>query len=83
MINIVFIISVLVLQIHKDCLNIEWPLGPKFNHTVRPCYANHDDNQKEEVWVMTRLQLEPIGLVFLIFFVSILVIQVSSPLKIL
>ncbi|EFO96421.1 hypothetical protein CRE_22118 [Caenorhabditis remanei] len=75
MINIVFIISVLVLQIHKDCLNIEWPLGPKYNHTVRPCYASHDDNQREEVWVMTRLQLEPIGLVFLIFFVSILVIQ--------
>ncbi|CAO4368072.1 unnamed protein product [Caenorhabditis nigoni] len=75
MINIVFIISVLVLQIHKDCLNIEWPLGPKYNHTVRPCYASHDDNQKEEIWVMTRLQLEPIGLVFLIFFVSILVIQ--------
>lgn len=74
MVNIVFIISVLVLQIHKDCLNIEWPIGPKFNHTIRPCYANHDD-PKEEIWVMTRLQLEPIGLVFLIFFVSILVIQ--------
>ncbi|CAI5440716.1 unnamed protein product [Caenorhabditis angaria] len=74
MINVVFIISVLVLQIHKDCLNIEWPIGPKFNHTIRPCYANHDD-PKEEIWVMTRLQLEPIGLVFLVFFVSILIIQ--------
>ncbi|CAB3404677.1 unnamed protein product [Caenorhabditis bovis] len=74
MINVVFIISVLVLQIHKDCLNIEWPFGPKFNHTVKTCYGNHD-NQNEDVWVMTRLQLEPIGLVFLVFFVSILVIQ--------
>uniref|UniRef100_A0A8R1DIP0 chitin synthase n=1 Tax=Caenorhabditis japonica TaxID=281687 RepID=A0A8R1DIP0_CAEJA len=74
MINVVFIITVLVLQIHKDCLNIEWPIGPKYNHTVRPCYASHDDS-KEEIWVMTRLQLEPIGLVFLMFFVSILIIQ--------
>ncbi|MFH4973705.1 hypothetical protein AB6A40_000414 [Gnathostoma spinigerum] len=71
MINTVFIIIVLVLQMQKDCLHIEWPLGPKFNHTIVPC---HSDIQKE-VWVMTRLQLEPIGLVFLAFFMSILIIQ--------
>lgn len=71
MLNIVFIIVVLVLQLQKDCLHIEWPLGPKFNHTVRPC----NGDSKEEVWKMTRLQLEPIGLVFLLFFMSILVIQ--------
>lgn len=34
MINVVFIIVVLVLQMQKDCLHIEWPLGPKFNHSV-------------------------------------------------
>ncbi|CAD6197537.1 unnamed protein product [Caenorhabditis auriculariae] len=71
MLNIVFIIVVLVLQLQKDCLHIEWPLGPKFNHTVRLC----NGDSKEEVWKMTRLQLEPIGLVFLLFFMSILVIQ--------
>lgn len=32
-------------------------------------------NDFQEIWVVTRLQLEPIGLVFLIFFMSILVIQ--------
>uniref|UniRef100_A0A914VAF7 Uncharacterized protein n=1 Tax=Plectus sambesii TaxID=2011161 RepID=A0A914VAF7_9BILA len=71
MLNVVFIIVVLVLQMQKDCLHIEWPLGPKFNHSIIPCNA---DTLKEE-WVMTRLQLEPIGLVFLVFFMSILVVQ--------
>jgi chitin synthase len=72
MINIVFIIVVLVLQMQKDCLHIEWPLGPKFNHTVVPC----NSDKKEHIWVMSRLQLEPIGLLFLVFYMSILVIQV-------
>lgn len=72
MLNVVFIIIVLVLQMQKDCLHIEWPLGPKFNHTIIPCGSD----TREEVWVMTRLQLEPIGLVFLVFFMSILIIQV-------
>ncbi|KAI1727540.1 chitin synthase domain-containing protein [Ditylenchus destructor] len=71
MINVVFIIVVLVLQMQKDCLHIEWPLGPKFNHSITPC----NSDSREEIWVMTRLQLEPIGLVFLVFFMSILIIQ--------
>ncbi|KAK0393708.1 hypothetical protein QR680_000363 [Steinernema hermaphroditum] len=71
MVNVVFIIVVLVLQMQKDCLHIEWPLGPKFNHTITPC----NSDTRKEIWVMTRLQLEPIGLVFLMFFMSILVIQ--------
>ncbi|RCN29554.1 Chitin synthase [Ancylostoma caninum] len=71
MVNVVFIIIILVLQLQKDCLHIEWPIGPKYNHTVRPCHGD----TKEEIWVVTRLQLEPLGLVFLIFFMSILIIQ--------
>ena len=74
MVNVVFIIIVSVLQMQKDCLHIERPLGPKFNHTIIPC--NSDNRQ--EIWVMTRLQLEPIGLVFLVFFMSILIIQVCG-----
>uniref|UniRef100_A0A0N5BY92 chitin synthase n=1 Tax=Strongyloides papillosus TaxID=174720 RepID=A0A0N5BY92_STREA len=71
MLNVVFIIVVLVLQLQKDCLHIEWPFGPKYNHTITPC----NTDTRQEIWVVTRLQLEPIGLVFLIFFMSILVIQ--------
>ncbi|KAI6189338.1 Chitin synthase [Aphelenchoides fujianensis] len=55
----------------KDCLHIEWPFGPKFNHTIVPC----NSDKKEQIWVMSRLQLEPIGLLFLVFYMSILVIQ--------
>ncbi|KAK5985002.1 hypothetical protein GCK32_011468, partial [Trichostrongylus colubriformis] len=40
MVNIVFIIVILVLQLQKDCLHIEWPIGPKYNHTVRPCHGD-------------------------------------------
>ena len=75
MLNIVFIIVVLVLQMQKDCLHIEWPFGPKFNHTIVPCNSNN----RERIWVVSRLQLEPIGLLFLVFYMSILVIQVCNP----
>uniref|UniRef100_A0A1I7XDN7 Uncharacterized protein n=1 Tax=Heterorhabditis bacteriophora TaxID=37862 RepID=A0A1I7XDN7_HETBA len=27
-------------RLQKDCLHIEWPIGPKFNHTVRPCHGD-------------------------------------------
>uniref|UniRef100_A0AAF5PX20 chitin synthase n=1 Tax=Wuchereria bancrofti TaxID=6293 RepID=A0AAF5PX20_WUCBA len=71
MVNIVFIIIVLLLQLQKDCIHIEWPLGPRYNHTIIPC----NTDIREPIWVVTRLQLEPIGLVFLLFFMSILIIQ--------
>uniref|UniRef100_A0A8R1TKH3 chitin synthase n=1 Tax=Onchocerca volvulus TaxID=6282 RepID=A0A8R1TKH3_ONCVO len=71
MANTVFITTVLLLQLQKDCIHIEWPLGPYYNHTIVSC----GKNSREPIWVVTRLQLEPIGLVFLLFFISILVIQ--------
>nr|CTP81200.1 BMA-CHS-2 [Brugia malayi] len=71
MVNVVFIIIVLLLQLQKDCIHIEWPLGPRYNHTIIPC----NTDIREPIWVVTRLQLEPIGLVFLLFFMSILIIQ--------
>uniref|UniRef100_A0A915Q6U5 chitin synthase n=1 Tax=Setaria digitata TaxID=48799 RepID=A0A915Q6U5_9BILA len=74
MVNTVFIIIVLLLQLQKDCIHIEWPLGPRYNHTIIPCRTDI----REPVWVVTRLQLEPIGLVFLLFFMSILIIQFTA-----
>ncbi len=71
MLNALFILIVFLLQLKKDCLHVEWPFGPLKNHSMTPCKTD----KREEIWVMTRLQLEPIGLVFLIFFVSILVLQ--------
>ena len=92
MANIVFIIIVLVLQMQKDCLHIgahllplnihsypfvqlEWPLGPLVNQTRVQCGVE----SSEDEWVMSRLQLEPIGFVFIVFFLAILLIQVHSP----
>lgn len=71
MMNALFVLIVFLLQLKKDCLHIEWPIGPMVNHTVVPCNAE----SKDVVWVLSRLQLEPIGLVFLIFFMSLLLLQ--------
>ncbi|XP_003378777.1 chitin synthase domain protein [Trichinella spiralis] len=71
MVNALFVLIVFLLQIKKDCLYIEWPIGPMINHTVIPCHSDI----KDPVWVVSRLQLEPIGLVFLTFFMTLLLLQ--------
>lgn len=71
MLNALFILIVILLQTQKNCLYVEWPLGPLVNHTKVPCNAD----KLEEVTELSRLQLEPIGFVFLIFFMSILLVQ--------
>lgn len=71
MINALFVLIVFLLQLKKDCLHIEWPIGPLVNHTVVPC----DSDSRDPIWVLSRLQLEPIGFVFLFFFMSLLLIQ--------
>jgi len=83
LLNGLFVLVVLLLQIKKDCLHVEWPFGPLVNHTFVPCTAQEQaqmasnvDQPTQTILVLGRLQLEPIGLVFLIFFVSLLVIQV-------
>uniref|UniRef100_A0A1I8BD69 chitin synthase n=1 Tax=Meloidogyne hapla TaxID=6305 RepID=A0A1I8BD69_MELHA len=50
MVNSVFIIVVLVLQLQKDCLHIEWPLGPLVNQTRVQCGGGALDPEGEE-WV--------------------------------
>lgn len=72
MINFVFVTIVLILQMQKNCFYIEWPFGPKFNKTIIPC----NSNDEKEIIILTRLQLEPLSLIFLVFFMSILIIQV-------
>ncbi|XP_054721541.1 LOW QUALITY PROTEIN: chitin synthase chs-2-like [Uloborus diversus] len=68
MFNALFILIVFLLQLNKDQLHLDWPLGVKTNITYIP--------ETSEVRIDKEyLELEPIGLVFAVFFALILVIQ--------
>ncbi|XP_071550893.1 chitin synthase chs-2 isoform X4 [Panulirus ornatus] len=68
MLNALFVLIVFLLQLNKDELHIDWPLGVKENITIIP-------DTQEVLISQEYLQLEPIGLVFVFFFALILVIQ--------
>uniref|UniRef100_T1J5I3 chitin synthase n=1 Tax=Strigamia maritima TaxID=126957 RepID=T1J5I3_STRMM len=68
MFNALFILIVFLLQLNKDNLYVEWPLGVKYNMTYNP--DTHEVRVHKEY-----LHLEPIGLVFVFFFSLIIVIQ--------
>ncbi|MPC46765.1 hypothetical protein E2C01_040491 [Portunus trituberculatus] len=68
MLNALFVLIVFLLQLNKDDLHIDWPLGIRENITIIP--------ETQEVLIsQEHLQLEPIGLVFVFFFALILIIQ--------
>ncbi|CAB3373394.1 Hypothetical predicted protein [Cloeon dipterum] len=68
MFNALFVLIVFLLQLNKDQIHVDWPLGVKTNVTF--------NEETKEVHVSKEyLQLEPIGLVFVFFFALILVIQ--------
>ncbi|XP_050718358.1 chitin synthase chs-2-like isoform X3 [Eriocheir sinensis] len=68
MLNALFVLIVFLLQLNKDELHIDWPLGIRENITIIP--------ETQEVLIsQEHLQLEPIGLVFVFFFALILIIQ--------
>ncbi|GFU39413.1 chitin synthase chs-2 [Nephila pilipes] len=68
MLNSLFILIVFLLQMQKETLHIDWPLGGKANIT----YVAMLDEIKIQ---MTFLELEPINLVLVFFFTLILIIQ--------
>lgn len=71
MLNALFILAVFLLQLHKDIIHVEWPFGAKVNATLNP--ETGEVTVKEE-----KLEMEPIGLVFVFFFAFILVIQFAG-----
>uniref|UniRef100_A0A914HDU6 chitin synthase n=1 Tax=Globodera rostochiensis TaxID=31243 RepID=A0A914HDU6_GLORO len=75
MVNLAFIIVVLVLQMQKNFLHIDWPLGPKVNLTMSTALGAGSGPYEEDECVISHLQLEPMGFVFIVFFLAILVIQ--------
>ncbi|XP_076028581.1 hyaluronan synthase-like protein kkv [Oratosquilla oratoria] len=71
MINAIFVLIVFLLQLNKDKIHIDWPLGVKTNITFV--------EETNEVHISKEyLQLEPIGLVFVFFFALILIIQFTA-----
>ncbi|KAG0723346.1 Chitin synthase chs-2 [Chionoecetes opilio] len=68
MLNAIFVLIVFLLQLNKDVIHIEWPLGVKTNITFI-------EATNEVLIHQEHLQLEPIGLVFVFFFALILIIQ--------
>lgn len=69
--NALYILAVFLIQLHKDIIHVEWPFGAKVNATINP--ETGEVTVKEEM-----LQMEPIGLVFVFFFATILVIQFAG-----
>ncbi|KYQ59578.1 Uncharacterized protein K02A2.6 [Trachymyrmex zeteki] len=68
MLNALFVLIVFLMQLNKDRLHLQWPLGMKYNITYY--------SEKNEVHLTKEyLRLEPIGCLFIVAFVSILGIQ--------
>ncbi|XP_028966914.1 chitin synthase chs-2 [Galendromus occidentalis] len=68
MFNALFILIVFLLQLNKKQLHINWPLGVKTNITFIP-------DTSQVIIEKEYLQLEPIGLIFVIFFGIITLVQ--------
>ncbi|XP_011874477.1 PREDICTED: uncharacterized protein LOC105565685 isoform X2 [Vollenhovia emeryi] len=68
MLNALFVLIVFLMQLNKDTLHLQWPLGMKYNITFN-LQGNHVHVTKEY------LRLEPIGCLFIAAFISILGIQ--------
>lgn len=68
MMNGIFILVVFLLQLNKDELFIEWPIDAKFNITFLP-------DSKSIGIEYEYLKMDPIGLVFVVFFGTILIFQ--------
>lgn len=68
MLNALFVLIVFLLQLNKDSLHIQWPFNAKN-------FISYDPSTMEISIKREYLELEPIGLVFVLFFGVILFIQ--------
>lgn len=74
MINALFVLVVFLLQINKEILHVKWPWQAK-NTIVY-------DGDKHEISIDREyLQLEPLGILFVVFFGAVLAIQFVAMLK--
>lgn len=68
MLNALFVLVIFLLQLSKDQIHLNWPFSVKSNITF--------DSNNSEIYVTKQyLELEPIGVLFILFFGVILLIQ--------
>ncbi|KAJ8688321.1 hypothetical protein QAD02_024116 [Eretmocerus hayati] len=68
MINCLFGLTIFLMQLKKDLFHLEWPIGVTYNITY--------SRDKMEVYVNRKyLRLEPIGCLFVVAYLGVLVIQ--------
>ncbi|KAG7308892.1 hypothetical protein JYU34_006158 [Plutella xylostella] len=71
MLNILFVLTVFMLQLNQDKLHFKWPIGQKVDIQY----------EKETNYIIIDqdfLQLEPIGTLFIVFFGSVMLIQFTA-----
>ncbi|CAG0914900.1 unnamed protein product [Notodromas monacha] len=68
MFNAIFVLVVMLLQMNKGALHIDWPLNVKTN-------ISYFYKENEVLIDQEYLELEPVGLVFVFFFFLVLVTQ--------
>lgn len=71
MLNALFVLIVFLLQLNKEALHIQWPLNARN-------IINYDPGTREIIIVREYLELEPIGLIFVLFFGVILMVQFAA-----
>ncbi|CAB3381251.1 Hypothetical predicted protein [Cloeon dipterum] len=68
MLNAMFVMILFLIQLNKDLLHLNWPLGVKSNISF--------EMKTKEIFIDNEyLELEPIGIVFLLSFAALLLIQ--------
>ncbi|XP_025834427.1 chitin synthase chs-2-like [Agrilus planipennis] len=68
MVNALFVVAIFLLTLNKDLIHIDWPFGIKYSF-------RYVDVTGDIQLTRTFLQLEPIGLVFVVFFGCLMGLQ--------
>lgn len=71
MLNALFVLVIFLLQLNQDQIHLRWPLGQKVEIT-------YDDDSGMVILDQEYLMLEPIGLLFLVLFGTIMLIQFTA-----
>lgn len=72
-INVIFVLFVFLLQLHKDVFGVDIPISITYNRTYI-----EDEDRYEIKRVVEATRMDPIGLVLVICFGAILIVQITG-----